>query len=47
MEWYWWVLIVVVVALFGFIKIKAIGWFFDWRRRRAERLAAQAEELDR
>jgi hypothetical protein len=46
MEWYWWLLIAGVLALFVFIKVKAIGMFFEWRKQRQERLAAQIEELD-
>ena len=46
MEWYWWLLIVAVVALFAFIKVKAIGMFFEWRKKRDERMAAQIEEQE-
>ncbi len=42
MEWYWWVLIVVAVAVIGVLKVKV--WNLIMQNRKQKQLANEHEE---
>lgn len=41
MEWYWWVLIVIVLVAGATIKLKLLGKLLENRKKREEQLAEQ------
>jgi hypothetical protein len=38
MEWYWWVLLVAVIIVGGYIKLKVLGKWMDKRKKDAENI---------
>jgi hypothetical protein len=42
MEWYWWVLIVVLLVVFAIIKMKFIGMWMEKRKANQERIQEDA-----
>lgn len=38
MEWYWWVLLVAVIIVGGYIKLKFLGKWMDKRKQDADNI---------
>lgn len=46
MEWYWWVLIALGLAIFAYVKIKVTGKVLNHMKRRQEEKERRMEDND-